>query len=307
MTAAISLPGGSLTETQHSTDWCRRVAQDNLVLLSEAGSNLHGIAVNTDDRDIMGVCIEPPEVKLGFTKFSMYEYRSQPKGARSNKGDLDLYVYGMFKWSKLIAGGHPTTLLPLFTPTEKLEYRAWPGEELRANKGMFIARSHGERFIGYLRRQRKHLGGELAPRSNRPELIEQYGFDTKYASHACRIALQGIELMSTGHMTLPMTADNRELLIGMRTGSMSEKEALGFIDELDAQLVAAMNHSPLQPWPRYDDISTLLVGIYHEWWANQRDTSDAGMFSSSRTLQPQSLPASAQTSLIHANTLAAQK
>lgn len=268
-TDVFSLPGGSLTETPHSTDWCRRVAQQNLVLLSEAGSNLHGIAVNTDDHDIMGVCIEPPEVKLGLTKFAMYEYRSQPKGQRSGKGDLDLYIYGLEKWSKLIAGGHPTTLLPLFTPTEKLEYRAWPGERMRDAKHLFIAKSHGERFIGYLRRQRKHLGGELAPRTNRPELIEQYGWDTKYGSHACRIAIQGIELMSTGNITLPMKQGDREMLTGMRTGSMTEKEALDLIDHLDAQLVDEMNRSPLQMWPRYDAISDLLVDIYREWWSEK--------------------------------------
>ena len=38
---------------------------------------------------------------------------------------------------------------------------------------------------------------------NRPELIEKYGWDVKYGSHALRLAYQGFEIASTGTLSLP--------------------------------------------------------------------------------------------------------
>ncbi|MCV7174867.1 nucleotidyltransferase domain-containing protein [Mycolicibacterium sphagni] len=263
------LPFGSLTVTPHSDERCWRIANENLILLAEAGSNLHGIAVGSDDRDQMGVCIEPPEVLLGVSKFELYEYRTQPKGVRSGRNDLDLNVYGLTKWARLVMDGNPTHLLPLFAPDDKLYYVDGPGKTLRNHAHLFVAREHGYRFLGYLNQQRRHLIGELEPRTNRPELIEEYGWDTKYGSHAMRIAMQGTELMRTGRITLPMADNEREFLIGVREGSMTLDEGLDHITLLENDLMAAMKASPLQPYPDYDRLNALLVRLYQEWWSTR--------------------------------------
>jgi len=260
------LPLGSLTITPHSNERCWKIASENLILLSEAGSNLHGIAVGGDDRDQQGVCVEPLEVVASLEGFSLYEYRSKPNGVRSGRGDLDLSVYSLRKWMRLVMDGNPTHLLPLFTPTVKLEYIDWPGKKIRQQAHLFIAREHGQRFLGYLNRQRSRLLGERSQRTNRPELVEQYGLDTKFASHAMRIAMQGTELMRTGRITLPMIEEDRQFLIGVREGSMNRDQAVHHIDSLERQLVAAISESPLPAFPDYEKINTLLVHIYRQWW-----------------------------------------
>jgi hypothetical protein len=50
-------------------------------------------ASGQDDRDEMGICVEPPEY-LGLSHFEQYLYRTQPEGHRSGPGDLDLTVEG---------------------------------------------------------------------------------------------------------------------------------------------------------------------------------------------------------------------
>jgi len=150
--------------------------------------------------------------------------------------------------------------------TVKLEYIDWPGKKIRQQAHLFIAREHGQRFLGYLNRQRSRLLGERSQRTNRPELVEQYGLDTKFASHAMRIAMQGTELMRTGRITLPMIEEDRQFLIGVREGSMNRDQAVHHIDSLERQLVAAISESPLPAFPDYEKINTLLVHIYRQWW-----------------------------------------
>ncbi|MCE5290251.1 MAG: nucleotidyltransferase domain-containing protein [Nocardiaceae bacterium] len=178
--------------TKHSTDWHREIADDNTVLRTQVGSGLHGVTVKeADDRDEMGIAIEPPEVALGRNPkaFEQYEYRSQPVGVRSGPGDLDLVVYSLRKYVRLASAGNPTVLMPLFAPDAEIVRIAEPGLDLRANALMLLSKKAGLRFLGYMNSQRRHLAGESAPRLNRPELIEQYGYDTKYAYHSMRIAI----------------------------------------------------------------------------------------------------------------------
>ena len=65
----------------------RAVAEPNTILLGLVGSTVHGVTVESaDDRDEMGICIEPPEYVAGLRLFQQWVYRTQPEGARSGPG-----------------------------------------------------------------------------------------------------------------------------------------------------------------------------------------------------------------------------
>ena len=58
-------------------------------------------------------------------------------------------------------------------------------------------------------------------RVNRPELIEAHGFDTKYAMHAARLGHQGLELLATVRLTLPLPEPARSEVMAIRLGERS--------------------------------------------------------------------------------------
>src|SRR6476620_123308 len=90
----------------------RAVAEPNTVLLGLVGSTVHGVTVDSaDDRDEMGICIEPPEYVAGLRRFEQWVYRTQPEGARSGPGDIDRTVYSLRKWCRLALAGNPTVML----------------------------------------------------------------------------------------------------------------------------------------------------------------------------------------------------
>jgi predicted nucleotidyltransferase len=54
----------------------RRIAEDGLILHGLVGSTVHGLSnPGTDDRDEMGVCIEPPEYVIGLRSRSQTTQR----------------------------------------------------------------------------------------------------------------------------------------------------------------------------------------------------------------------------------------
>ncbi len=229
----------------HSASEFQEIADRYTILRCLVGSGLHGTAVDGDDRDEMGICIEPPEYLVGLRRFEQYIFRTQPEGSRSGAGDLDLVVYSLRKWMSLAVSGNPTVLLPLFVPEEHLVAITGVGEDLRARSGMIISRRAGKRFLGYLRSQRDSLLGKRAGRhTNRPELEEQYGFDTKFAMHMVRLGVQGVELMETGRISLPVPEPWLGWLRDLRQGRHSRDEALEAATELEARIETLVETSP---------------------------------------------------------------
>src|SRR3712207_2898819 len=102
-------------------DAARRIAEEGTILRAVVGSQLHGLNnPGTDDRDEMGVCVEPREYVLGLREFDHFVFRTQAEGEPSGPGDLDLVVYGLRKYCRLALKGSPTVLLLLYAEGDQL-------------------------------------------------------------------------------------------------------------------------------------------------------------------------------------------
>ncbi|SMD20338.1 Predicted nucleotidyltransferase [Kibdelosporangium aridum] len=123
------------------------------------------------------------------------------------------------------------------------------------------------RFIGYLRSQRAGMLG-LKRHTNRPELIEKYGFDAKYAMHMVRLGVQGVELLETGKITLPIPEPWLTWLRDLRQGKHTKQEALAAADELEAELEKLITSSPLPERPDRDRANAWLQQAYQRVWGN---------------------------------------
>lgn len=246
----------------------REIAERGLILRTTVGSVVHGLEnAGTDDRDEMGVTIEPPEYVLGFRRFEHYVYRTQPEGHPSGPGDLDLTVYGLRRYCHLALKGAATVLLPLHvTEGPHLLARTPLGEELQRLAPAFRSRTAGRAFLGYLDAQRRGLTGEQrVPRAR--ELSQRHGYDTKYAMHALRIGHQGIELLRTGTITLPMEEPTRTELREVRAGEVELDEVLARLDVVAVELERAAEAPGLPETGDRDAVDRFLVRAYRSSWA----------------------------------------
>jgi predicted nucleotidyltransferase len=253
----------------HEPDHARacRIAHEGLILRGLVGSTVHGLAnAGTDDRDEMGVCVEPPEYVIGLRSFEHYVSRTQPEGIPSGPGDLDLTIYGLRKFCALAVKGSPTVLLLFFINGEHLLHRTQTGAELQALVPSFLSQRTGRAFLGYLGAQRRSLLGERHATRTR-ELSHQHGYDTKFAMHALRIGIQGIELLSTGRITLPVPEPERTRLRAVRSGTVPLEEVVAGLDAVTARLESLVADSQLPRRADEDRVNRFLITAYQRAWS----------------------------------------
>lgn len=160
----------------------------DVILLAMAGSTMHGVGVGAqDDLDLVVVRVEPfEELVTGASRHQSVMVRTQPEGVRSGPGDIDLQCYSFRRFAQLVTAGNPTLLNTLFVPQYFHIHEAFPLTELRDRVDQHRA---GRAYLGYMHQQISKWRDR--PGSGREELIDQFGFDTKYAYHAIRLGPPG--------------------------------------------------------------------------------------------------------------------
>ena len=279
-----TLPGGF--EHPHASEEARRIAEQGTILRAQVGSGVHGTSIaGQDDRDEMGICLEPAEYVTGvarvpagldaenatveFQQYQRHTVWDEPGGLanRSGAGDLDVVIYSARKWARLALAGNPTVLLLLFVPDDEVVYRDGAGAELVDNADRFVSRLAADRFLGYLAAQRNAMTGQSGAHTNRPELVAAHGYDTKFAMHALRLGVQGVELLSSGRITLPVPEPDRTYLRSIRRGEVPLAEVIGAIDDAEQTLVRLRAGSDLPAEPDRSWVDSWLHRSYLEHWA----------------------------------------
>jgi predicted nucleotidyltransferase len=233
----------------------------------------------------MGICLEPPEFVTGlarvprgidgqgdveFEQFQRHTVWDEPGGLanRSGAGDLDVVIYSARKWCRLALAGNPTVLLALFVPDQEVVYRDAYGAEIVDNADRFVSKLAAERFLGYLQSQKAAMTGEVGAHTNRPELVGVHGYDTKFAMHALRLGIQGVELLTTGRITLPVPEPDLEYLRTIRRGEVQLREVVGAIDAAESRLMSLRDSSTVQDEPDQQWVNEWLHRSHLAFWGS---------------------------------------
>jgi uncharacterized protein len=238
---------------------------DSLIHLFVGGSELHGAKVkNTDDLDIYGVYLEPPELVLGLDKQDFYVWSTAGDERRNGPDDIDVCLYSLRKWAGLAAKGNPTALHFLFS--QNYAPLAEPWEEILKHRDVFLSRRASTQFRGFAEAQVRRLQGIGAgKKGQRHELIGAHGYDIKAAMHVIRLLSEGIELMRSGTITLPRP--EKALLITIRTGNYGSLDrVLTLANTLFTALEKAENESALPEKVDRGKLSAVVSDTYLQFW-----------------------------------------
>lgn len=231
-------------------------AIESTILRGVVGSTAHGLALEgTDDLDEMGVCLPDPKWVVGLDAPQHLVLRDAAEGERSMPGDLDLTIYSLRRYIHLLVRkANPTCQILLWLPESMLTAKTRLGVELRELRAGAVCQALGRSFLGYMRHQRERMTGERGQkRTKRPELVEAHGFDTKYAGHVIRLGYQGIEMAADGCLTLPMKQEERDRIMAIRRGEISERDVLGLASDLEATLAALVPEMEPEPSPELEE------------------------------------------------------
>lgn len=247
-----------------------------IILTAEVGSTLYGVqgADGVDDLDLMSVVVESPAYVTGLQQWESHVWRTADEGERSGQGDIDHTYHSVRKFLRLACQGNPSILAALFAPEAKCHARSGLGASLQTLAPSIVSKAAIPRYRGYMKAQYLRLvgktgGGRGARTGARPELVEKYGYDTKFAMHMVRLGLQGCELMRTGRISLPMVGVDREICENIRHGRMKVESALSMAQGLD-QTLESWIEAPAEVLdePDYDAVNSWLQKCYlHSWGA----------------------------------------
>lgn len=244
-------------------------APKQTILECVVGSTLHGTSVNDglEDLDLMAVVVEGLPTFAGFSACDTWVSRTKPEGVRSEAGDVDYTAYGLRKYLHLALRGNPTIMLALFAGDEHTRVCTPAGRELRSLAPQIISKQCYMPFRGYMRQQHERLLGLRGQRNvTRPELVEAYGYDTKYAAHVVRLGMQGAELLTTGRLSLPMRDDERALCLKVRSGGYTLAEVSEQIIAAERRLEQAYAACTLPERPDTAAVQAWVLKTYSVYW-----------------------------------------
>lgn len=239
---------------------------DRLIHLFVGGSELHGAKVHgTDDLDIYGIYVEPPEMILGLESLPHFVWSTAGDDRRNGPHDVDVTLYSLKKWAGLACKGNPTALHFLFAESVTRN-PIWA--EIVAHKQMFLARGCVKQFLGFADDQLKRMTGKKGrgKKGQRPDIEKEFGYDVKAAMHTLRLLYECKEIVLQGTITLPRP--ERDLLIRVRTGKYSMDKVVAMAVELFAECADAEKSSSLADRIDRAAVSLLLADSYRKSWGN---------------------------------------
>lgn len=271
MTSSQSRPEGFKTFQKEELN-SREVAEANSIYRVLNGSKLLGLSTPSSDTDEMGIFIEPLDYVVGFKKMDHYKFQTQPDGTRAGESDTEVIVYSLRKFMALAMQGNPTVMCILFADPDgdAVSELTSVGRELLSLSDAFVSKLAIPRFRGYLKSQTQRFKGESKGHTpTRPELIEAYGYDTKYAMHALRLGYQGTEIMRTGKLSIPMEDWVREILIDVRNGSYTYDEVLDGLNVLEHELEVEEGLCDLPDQPDTELLREFTINAHFNHWKNE--------------------------------------
>lgn len=246
----------------------------DVLMLTEYGSRAYGTATASSDRDLLGVYVEHDRQVYGLATAETQNFRVHPggrlerlltnKSSRSAADVAEMHFHPLRKFVSLAAAGNPTVLSTLWSTNELLVVDTLPGALLCEHRAHFLSKHAGFRHAGYARAQRDALTGVSNKRTNRPELVSEHGYDTKYGSQIIRLLLAGLDLIRERTYHLPMKPEQVELIQEIRRGEMPLDDLLTLSEKLEHDLTSETEDCDLPDSVDYDVLNDLLRTIRNE-------------------------------------------
>jgi predicted nucleotidyltransferase len=171
--------------------------------------------------------------------------------------EYDVTIYSIVKFFQLCMENNPNMVDSLFLPRRCVLHSTAIYEHVRDNRRLFLHKGSWHKFRGYAYSQMAKVKNKTN-RSNpkRAEIIEKFGFDTKFAYHICRLLLEVEQIMMTGDVILD---NNAKMLKSIREGEWTLEQIEKWADDKEADLEKFYVTSSLQHSPDEKKIKAVLM------------------------------------------------
>lgn len=245
------------------------------ILRCEVGSTAHGTGLpGKEDLDEMAIAVPDPDYVTGLLQWEQDIIREDNgrmlgPNDRSTPDTYEITIYSLEKWMRLATQGNPSILLMLWAPVREVTPE---GEMIRELAPRIVSRLAIPRFAGYMRSQALRLvGGKGSGHGKRgggrrEDVIAEHSWDTKFGMHMLRLGYQGLELMQTGEIQLPMQGEGGDFCRAVRRGEVPVEDAFSRAVDLYEQLMDPDLDAVVRDRPDMDAINAAMQIIYRQMW-----------------------------------------
>jgi len=242
------------------------------------GSVAYGVSDDTSDMDVYGFCIPPrdhifPHLRGEIPGFStpgpqfdqFQQHHILDKSALAGKGrQYDLTVYSIIKYFRLCMENNPNMIDSLFVPPRCVLYSTPVGDMVREQRHIFLHKGAWHKFKGYAFTQMRKLKTKQ-PQGKRKEMIEEYGYDVKFAYHVVRLLDEVEQILTERDIDLER---NREQLKAIRRGEWTVDEIESYFAGKEKELESLYTACQLPAKPDEARIQTLLLQSLEQYFGD---------------------------------------
>lgn len=178
----------------------------------------------------------------------------------------DLNVYNIVHFFDLCMENNPNMLASLYTPQECVLHSTKVANMVRDARHIFPHKGAWHRFKGYAYNQlHKMKTKNPEPGSKRAAIVEEFGYDTKFAYHLIRLLSEVEQLLEEGDIDLRR---NKAQLKAVRRGEMSEEDVYLWAADKERHLERVYGNSSLPYGPDEVAIKRLLFECLEEHYGS---------------------------------------
>ncbi|MET9122993.1 nucleotidyltransferase domain-containing protein [Streptomyces sp. NPDC004528] len=210
-----------------------RLAVPRVLLSGIVGSTAYGLARPGSDVDRLGIYAVPTEQLHGLHPPIQSHVFTEP----------DRTIHEAAKWCRLALGGNPTVMELVWLPEDLYEVRTPLGDELISLRSSFLsAKRVRDAYLGYATQQFRRL----ETRGDGSFSADTRKRTAKHARHLKRLCHQGLELYTTGRLTIEVEDPQAYHDFGDQVAADSEA-ARPLLAEYEAAFDANRSVLPNQP------------------------------------------------------------
>jgi len=237
----------------------------NTHYLTMMGSIAYGCHSDSSDVDLYGFCIPPKHMIFPHIAGYIPNFGTQPEkfnqwqehGVKDKEQntEFDFQIFSIIKYFNLLMNNNPNVIDSLFVPQRCILHCTQVGSIVREKRKIFLHKGSWHRFKNYAGSQLKKAKNK-EPEGKRKELVDKYGFDTKFCYNIVRLLDEIEQIMAEGDINLER---NREQLKEIRRGEWSLERIEEWYATKEKDLESLYTRSKLQQLPDEEAIKELLM------------------------------------------------
>lgn len=122
-----------------------------------------------------------------------------------------------------------------------------------------------------IKKLREALKIRLDKASWRKDGMLQYGCDYKFMSHNVRLLMEGIELMNTKNLILPLSY--KDIILKIKTGNMNNQDIVNLMEAYETELHKYKDNNNLPDKADYNKINDFIINTYYNYLKELEDVN----------------------------------